>query len=339
MPFFINQWAQLAANYHRGTILLGNGASIAVSRRFDYRSLQTYAQQNDLLADDVNDLFAFFETCDFELILRLVWQASNVNRSLRIPDHRTHQAYLNVRECLIQAVRDVHPVYEQVSDYFPSMYQFLRSFDTVLSLNYDLLVYWTMTYGRDVQDGHQFKDCFLGNGAFDDTWWRFRELYRERTNTLVFYPHGSLALCRNVVEQESKIHSAGAGLLDAILQEWCSERVVPLFVSEGTMQQKMSSIQNSYYLSTVYREVLASTRVTLTLYGWGLGEHDRHLLKRMQGTGIQRVAVSVFRDDQAYCNYAYQVIQNDLGPVLVDFFDSESPGCWIHPPAPELGQR
>jgi hypothetical protein len=332
MLYPVMQWAQIADNYRRGTIVLGNGASIAVSPSFGYGSLLDHAQGRGLLTDDVNRLFQFFGTFDFELILRLVWQASNVNRSLRIPDDRTHQAYLNVRECLIQAVRNVHPDYELVSDQLPSMYQFLRNFDTVLSLNYDLLVYWTMTYGLNVQDGHLFKDCFLGNGAFDDSWWRFRTPLRERTNTLVFYPHGSLALCRNAVEQEFKIHNSNseAGLLEAILQEWCRERVVPLFVSEGTMQQKVSSIQNSYYLSTVYREVLTSQQVTLTLYGWGLGEHDRHLLKRMRGTGIQRVAVSVFRDDQGYCNYAYQVVQDDLGPVHVDFFDSGSPGCWIH---------
>ncbi|MBZ6668855.1 DUF4917 family protein, partial [Klebsiella michiganensis] len=261
---------------------------------------------------------------------------SNVNRSLQIPDNRTHQAYLRVRECLIQAVRDVHPEYEQVSDQLPNMYQFLKRFDTVLSLNYDLLVYWTMTYGLDIRDGHLFKDCFRGNRMFDDAWWRFRDPLFERTNTLVFYPHGSLALCRNVVEQEFKIHNAGEGLLEAILEQWRSEQVVPLFVSEGTMQQKVSSIQNSYYLSTVYREVLTSRRSTLTLLGWGLGEHDRHILKRMRGTGIQRVAVSVYRGNQVYCNYAYQVIQDDLGPVPVDFFDSESPGCWIHPMPPVI---
>jgi hypothetical protein len=334
MPYPIMQWAQIAANYHRGTIVLGNGASIAVSPSFSYGSLLNHAQKRGLITGDVNRLFHFFGTEDFELILRLVWQASNVNRSLQISDDRTHKAYLNIRECLIQAVRDVHPAYELVNGQLPSMYQFLRSFNTVLSLNYDLLVYWTMTYGLNVQDGHLFKDCFLGNGLFDDAWWRFREpySYRERTNTLVFYPHGSLALCRDAVEQEFKIHNSNseAGLLEAILQEWCRERVVPLFVSEGTMQQKVSSIQNSYYLSTVYREVLTSQRDTLTLYGWGLGEHDRHLLKRMRGTGIQRVAVSVFRGDQGYCNYAYQVVQDDLGPVPVDFFDSESSGCWIH---------
>ncbi|HBS1685567.1 TPA: DUF4917 family protein, partial [Klebsiella pneumoniae] len=246
------------------------------------------------------------------------------------------QAYLNVRNCLIQAVRDIHPEYEQVSDKLPNMYQFLKGFDTVLSLNYDLLIYWTMTYGFDIQDGHLFKDCFLWNGIFDDAWWRFRDTFRERTNTLVFYPHGSLALCRNVVEQEFKIHNAGEGLLEAILEEWRSEQAVPLFVSEGTMQQKVSSIQNSYYLSTVYREVLTSQRPSLTILGWGLGEHDRHILKRMRGTGIQRVAVSVYRWNQVYCNHAYQVIQDDLGPVRVDFFDSESPGCWVHPVQPIL---
>lgn len=335
MPHPVAQWEQIASSYRRGTILLGNGASIAVSRSFGYGSLLDHAQQTGLLAVDVTRLFRSFETSDFELILRLVWQASNVNKSLEIQDDRTHDAYLNVRECLIQAVRDVHPEYDPVSSQLPSMYQFLKGFDTVFSLNYDLLVYWTMTYGLDIQDGHMFKDCFIANGTFDDGWQRFREPYRERTNTLVFYPHGSLALCRNAVEQESKIHSAGAGLLEAILQAWRSEEVVPLFVSEGTMQQKVSSIQSSYYLATVYREVLRSPRYTLTLYGWGLGEHDRHLLKRMRGTGIQRVAVSVFGGNQAYCNYAYQVIQDDLGPVRVDFFDSESPGCWIHAmPAP-----
>lgn len=333
MPCVVKQWSQISHVYHRGTILLGNGSSMAVSPTFSYGSLLSHAKRNGLLADDVNRLFDFFGTHDFELILRLVWQASNVNRSLQIPDSRTHQAYLSVRDSLIQAVRDVHPRYELVCGQLPNMYQFLKEFDTVISLNYDLLVYWTMTYGLDIQDGHMFKDCFLGDGTFDDAWWRFRETYREQTNTLVFYPHGSLALCRNAVEQELKIRntSFGAGLLEAILQAWRSEQFVPLFVSEGTWQQKVSSIQSSYYLSTVYREVLRSQRSTLTLFGWGLGEHDRHLLKRMRGTGIQRVAVSVFRGNQVYCNYAFQVIQDELGPVHVDFFDCESPGCWIHP--------
>ena len=101
MPHQVTQWDELVAEYRRGTILLGNGASIAVSPRFAYGSLLEHAQQNGLLTEDVGRLFDFFDTQDFELILRLVWQASNVNRSLQIPDDRTHAAYLRVRDCLI----------------------------------------------------------------------------------------------------------------------------------------------------------------------------------------------------------------------------------------------
>lgn len=331
MPFEIRPWNTIADNYGC-TILLGNGASIAVSPTFSYESLLQHAAERHLLSEDSQRLFEFFQTDDFELILRIVWQASNVNRSLRIPDEQTYAAYVSLRDCLIQTVRDIHPEHGAVNVHLPSIYQFLKRFRTVISLNYDLVVYWAMTYGLDIHDQHAFKDCFVGGGVFDDGWQRFRQPIRgDRSTTLVFYSHGSLVLCRNLVEQESKIHNLQGGLLEAVLQRWQNGEVVPLFVSEGTWQQKVASIQNSYYLSTVYREVLKSQRDTLVVYGWGFAEQDIHLLRRMRDTGINRVAVSVFREDQAYCNRVFQTIRDELGAhVDVEFFDCESPGCWIH---------
>lgn len=332
MPFVIRSWDDISANYGC-TILLGNGASIAVSPSFTYQSLLGHAAERRFLPEDVQQLFQFFRTHDFELVLRIVWQASNVNRSLQIPDQRTHAAYVRLRDGLIQTVRDIHPEYGYVSAHLPNIYQFLKRFRTVISLNYDLVLYWAMTYGLDVEDQHAFKDCFVGGGVFSDDWQRFRQpIGRERSTTLVFHAHGSLVLCRSLVEQELKIHNQGAHLLEAILQLWQNEQMVPLFVSEGTWEQKVTSIQNSYYLSTVYREVLKSPRNTLVVYGWGFADQDLHLLQRMSGTGINRVAVSVFRGDQAYCNRVFQTIHDTFGPhVAVEFFDSESPGCWIHP--------
>ncbi|QVX40773.1 DUF4917 family protein (plasmid) [Ralstonia solanacearum] len=332
MPFEIQPWDAVSRNYG-STILLGNGASMAVSPRFGYPSLLQRATDRGILPEDAQRLFHFFGTHDFELILRIVWQASNVNQSLGIPDERTHTAYMNVRDCLIHTVRDIHPEYHEVNALLPNIYHFLKNFRTVISLNYDLVMYWAMTYGLDIADGHTFKDCFVGGGLFHDNWQRFREpLYGERSITLTFYPHGSLVLCRNRIEQERKVHNGNVGLLEAIIRLWQSEQVVPLFVSEGTWQQKVASIQNSYYLSTVYREVLASPQESLVIYGWGFGEQDLHLLHRMRWTGITRVAVSVFRGNQAECNRSFQIIREALGPhVTVEFFDSESPGCWIHP--------
>jgi len=285
-----------------------------------------------MLPADVQQLFDFFQTHDFELVLRLVWQASNVNMALQIHDSRTHIAYTRVRESLIQAVRDIHPEYTDISEQLPSIYSFLKGFNTVISLNYDLIVYWAMTYGFGIQDQHSFKDCFV-SGYFDENWQRFRESigYRDRSITLVFYPHGSLILCRNAVEQESKINDQGVGLLGSILDLWQGAQFIPLFVSEGTAHQKVSAIQNSYYLSTIYREVFTTPKDNLTIYGWGFGEHDIHILRKMANTGIRRVAISVFGNDQAYCNRSYQIVRENLGlHVHVDFFDCESNGCWNH---------
>lgn len=329
MPFIIHEWGLVAHNFYNGSLLLGNGASISIDQRFNYASLIQHARENELLTVDVQQLFDFFNTNDFELVLRLVWQASNVNQALQIPDQRTHAAYIRVRDCLIQSVRNVHPEYQEISDQLPAIYNFTKQFQTVLSLNYDLILYWAIMYGANIPDRHSLKDCFP-NGQFYSDWGRLRDpIYGDVSTTLAFYPHGSLVLCRDNVESEYKVISYGNGLLEAILQAWQSERFVPLFVSEGTSQQKINSIQNSSYLNTVYREVLTNLGPTLTIYGWGLWDQDIYILKQIALSGVQRVAVSVYGNDQVYCNRVYETIRQVLGPqIQICFFRSNSYGCW-----------
>lgn len=85
----------------------------------------------------------------------------------------------------------------------------------------------------------------------------------------------------------------------------------------------MSAIRNSYYLSTVFREVLTSDQTTLVIYGWGFGEQDLHILDQIKRSGIKHVAVSVYEKSQSACNHAAQVIAQKLGAdVEVEFFDS-----------------
>ncbi len=331
MPFHIYQWSEIGPVLQpQSSILLGNGASIAVDQRFHYRSLLEYAQQYGLLSADVQRLFQFFGTDDFELILRIVWQATNVNSSLQIPDNRTRVAYLNVREALIRAVRAIHAEHDEVAAHIPPIYEFLKPFETVLSLNYDLIIYWAMMYGSDVPDRHSFKDCFI-HGTFQDNWFDFREpIYGDTSTTLVFYPHGSLILARNKVEEELKLTRHDQDdLLESVLHAWETEQVVPLFVSEGTSEQKVNSIHGSYYLSRVHREVLQTIRNDLVIYGFGFWEHDRHILERLGASMIQRLFISVYEYDQAYCNRVHQVVREYFRPgVKIYFFDSNSPGCW-----------
>ncbi len=329
MTHIIGNWSDIADRFS-GTVLLGNGASIGIDSSFSYTSLKEHAVEGGLLTEHIQLLFEHFDTDDFELILRLVWQASRVNLALKIEDNETRQAYEHVRECLIQAVQSIHPEYSEVEGQFASIANFLSSFNTVLSLNYDLSLYWVIMYSNRDSNGHTFKDCFL-SGDFDEDWQRFRESIgqRDRRNTLVFYPHGSLVLARDVLEQEIKLEASGDDLLRTILRRWKSANYIPLFVSEGTSTQKVKSIHSSHYLNTVYREVLPKAGTNLTIYGWGLGEHDVHILKRLSQANITSVAVSVFGNDQAYCTRVTQMLIDHLGrDVEIVFFDSLSPGAW-----------
>ena len=188
-------------------------------------------------------------------------------------------------------------------------------------------------YGQEQDDGHLFKDCFV-NSEFDDNWRRFRRKISERINTLVFYPHGNLILARGYVENEIKLQTGQNGLLETILEHWQSERVVPLFVSEGTSGQKIQSIHNSYYLSTVYHEVLPMVgrrRGTLVIFGWGFGEHDLHILAKISTYRFppRKVAVSVYDQNEAYCHQVIPILKYYFGRnIMISFFNSSSNSCW-----------
>lgn len=328
MTFVIEKWSDISDRFD-GTLILGNGASIGIDNSFSYSSLRQYSIDNGLLTQHVVKLFNHFETDDFELILRLVWQANKVNLALEITDNATRSAYEHVRECLIQAVRSIHPDYHSVEEQFADIATFLSSFKTVLSLNYDLSLYWVTMYANRDNNGHSFKDCFV-HGEFDEDLQRFRESIsrRDRRNTLVFYPHGSLILARNVVE-EVKLEAGSGDLLRVILQQWESGNYIPLFVSEGTSNQKVKAIQNSHYLNTVYREVLPKVGNNVTIYGWGFGEHDLHILSRISESDVTRVAVSVFGEDQGFCSRVHQMIRDHIGhDIEILFFDCASQGAW-----------
>jgi hypothetical protein len=168
----IVSWADLAGSFP-DTLILGNGASIAIDSCFQYSSLLEQAEDASLITAEVRSIFDYLETQDFELVMRMIRHAYHVNQALRVDEASTTKAYQDIRTALVVSVRNVHPVYESVTRYLPAMHEFMRRFDTVLSLNYDLLVYWAMMEGNRT-NGTWFKDCFV-KGIFDDDWTRFRD--------------------------------------------------------------------------------------------------------------------------------------------------------------------
>jgi hypothetical protein len=324
MPEIV-QWADLQEEFSEG-LLLGNGASVAVHNGFHYASLFDAARVHGHLTEEVTAVFTAFDEDDFELVLRRLWQAKLVNQALAIPAGQVEAAYNQVRTALIATVRDVHVTYDNALPHLRPIFEFMSRFKTVVSLNYDLIVYWAAMYSRNWKP-NWFKDCFNA-GTFVEDWKRFRTPWGQAAgSTLCFYPHGNLALTRTRGEIESKITAGGAALLDSILNEWANGDVVPLFVCEGTSLHKKDSIHSSSYLQRVYREVVPDLGASLVIYGWGIGQQELHLLEQIRRARCQRVAVSVCGDDQAYAQRVEEQL-HAIGIADVRFFDSLSPGCW-----------
>ncbi|MBK6618929.1 MAG: DUF4917 family protein [Nitrosomonas sp.] len=329
----IDVWASLRdANWQ--TLLLGNGASIAIHNEFAYPTLHSVADAKGLLATTA-PIFAKLGTTDFEHVLLACWYAEHVNVALGTPSADISAAYAEVRTALIQAVHSVHPVHADVAADLQRAGTFASSFPTVVSLNYDLTLYWAMLL-FNAANGSWFKDAFH-HSEFQTDWGYLRRPLPPATGaTLVFYPHGSLSVARDYIGDETKIAVAAGDLLETITHRWSSGHYVPVFVSEGTSKEKVASIRRSHYLTNVYEEVLPELGENLVVYGWSFDERDQHVLNAISANPPKRMAVSVFTgqpdgDQQAFCHQVLKAAGQSLPDTVLTFFDSRSPGCWNNP--------
>ncbi|WP_252406769.1 DUF4917 family protein [Acinetobacter terrae] len=332
----IKNWNDISADYINGSLIIGNGASIALHNKFAFSSLKEVAEQNDLFSNDISKLFTEFDTNDFELILRLVWHAKLVNNHLGVTDTKTDEAYENLKNALIKIVNEVHCVHSDIASQLPQLYEFTKRFRTIVSLNYDLILYWVLMYGNRVQDGHKFKDCFQGEGIFSSNWEDMRKpIYQQKEVTLSFYQHGNLSIFRDAKNIESKLQrSKFSDLLDIISTQWADDKI-PLFVAEGTGTKKLESIKSSPYLSTVFYEVLLdliTQKANLVIYGWGMGEQESHLVNQIfRSNHNSKVAISSYDKNQEECHRIHSLIKTIASNIEVEFFDSQSAGCWNNP--------
>jgi hypothetical protein len=334
------EWRDIAKDF-KHTLVVGNGGSMAVHRGFGYSSLRGVAVGEGFITPAVQEVFDHLGTEDFELVLNMLWHAESVNRALGVEENITKQAYDDVREALVRSVRNVHCNYEEVEPYLRPIYQFMGAFRTVLSLSYDLIVYWAMLAGNAERGRYRFKDCFSDGINLDPNWERLREPIGTSRTTLVFYPHGNLALTSSPTGGDRKVIRTDdfEQLLERILRAWEAGEGFPLFVSEGEWRQKLRAIQRSGYLSTVYSSVMSDLGDTVAVYGWAVKGNDKHILDRLLRVKKQAIAVSVHipttRNVEGHCRDVETSIRDAANRVGVSkpsvlFFDAESTGCWAN---------
>jgi hypothetical protein len=318
----VKLWEEIKDDFQSGSLILGNGASIAVSTRFGYSSLFEEASKLEHLSKPVQKVFESFDVEDFELVLRRLWQAKLVNKALNIEHGKVEKSYQQVRSALIATVRDVHCTYQEAEKHLEHIHLFMKSFKKVVSLNYDLIVYWAAMLGNRT-NYYWFKDCFNKERKFGN--------WQDETGTVFVYPHGNLVLRRNNFSGAKKITASNsAQLLDSILEKWVNQDMAPVFVCEGTRESKEQSISSCDYLEKVFYEVLPNLDLNLVIYGWAMAKQDAHLIEQIKKSTPKKVAVSVYNSDVVFMGKVEKKLIS-IGVEEIIFFDSESAGAWNQP--------
>jgi hypothetical protein len=341
MRIQIAQWANLK-HISWDSLLIGNGASIALHLGFSYPSLYNVAVMAGSLPNTV-PIFQSLGTNDFEYVLLACWHANLVNTALGKPSPVITSAYDEVRDALIAAVNQTHCMPVAINTQLVNVANFASSFKTIVTYNYDLTLYWAMMEFNNA-NGNWFKDGFI-NGAFDSQWQRLRQPINSQRTTMVFYAHGSLMLARDIHGNEIKLggktNAPGAqtALLNSIIQAWQTGTHTPIFVSEGTATEKLRSIRRSPYLISVYDDVLSQASQigdSVVVYGLSFSPNDQHVIDALKKSSPKKLAISVFTgvpdaQQQAFCHHISGILAAHLPSTQILFFDSQSSGCWINP--------
>lgn len=321
-------------------VLLGNGFSIACRPEcFTYDALLDEATFPDASAD-IRRVFELIGTTDFEKVIEVLQLAATLAETYATSDSslamRLHNDAAVVREALAQVLAAKHPdlPFDIEEDEYLSARQFLSNFERVYSINYDMLLYWTMM--QDLEPAVPRNDGF-GNSDDEDADYVVWEPYSTYRTQRVFFLHGGLHLYDRSFELAKITWSrTSIPLVDQIRQALADGRY-PLIVTEGTSDEKAAKILHHAYLTHAIRS-FSSIGGALFAYGLSLAPNDEHLLRRITEGRTTDLFVSIYGEAESSANQRVveranalaeeRTSRNPNAPLTVHFFDAESAHVW-----------
>lgn len=315
----LEDWKALRATTPFSALLVGNGASRAVWDDFGYDSLFENARtvEEKPLSPSELSVFEAMQTRSFEQVLGALKTTSRVNKALAVSSAAPRNRYYAIKEALINTVHAVHIPWRLVQASSLAMIsQELSCYPTVFTTNYDLLNYWAIQHQPD-----GISDLFHGAGPSFD-------LSASTTDkTRLLYLHGGLHLVRNQDGTARKLTSTEGTLLGSFAINNTIKTLddVPLFVSEGSSEDKLKTIRSSDYLSFCYDQLLHQ-HDGLCIFGHSLGKQDAHLIHALRQARPNTVAISIYPRSAAFIQSQkrhYAKVFEGTG-VELRFFDSKS---------------
>lgn len=350
----LEKYSELTAgmDFNEAVLIVGNGASISLSNNFNYNNLFLKAEELGYLSPEIAKIFSQIGTSNFEAILNQLDITQKINNTLSLPDILISQLPIinsaistssnQIKTALIETIRSVHPNYTELSivqnesNDILKLNKFLNQFDYIINLNYDLLIYYIILVNK-TEFIDSFRNTSTGrqNLSFDED--VINTPYGNKTK--LYYPHGNIVLCVDSNGEEQKIRcSEGNTLLQEILNTWeGSNQLYPLFICEGTSNEKVKGIYRNYYLTYVYKKILPNLPSNIVCYGWSLSENDEHILKKILSVPKrQKLYISIHKGTkndtelEAECATIKKRIIKMNKKTEIHFFDTNDEGCWLN---------
>lgn len=295
-------WETCKAAFANADLFLGNGFSISLHSQLRYPSL--FDRFVTAVGDPDATTFRAFNTTNFEEIQRELLTAKKVAGILGISLSQADPIIKKLQDGLISIIHSIHPRFsDMTSGLFESLSEQFDQFCDVFTTNYDLFLYHIIMASNDRRKTSSsiipYQDFFWQHWGSE--FLEFMDYQNISYYKHAFYLHGGLFLFPG--------HSVGhyntlklkrrppiSDLLKTIEVQIQNSRM-PLFVSEGTWQRKLSTIRSNAYLSFAM-ERFRRSRERLVIYGGSLTpDYDQHILDALNKKK-RSIAISIYIGDK-----------------------------------------
>ncbi|MEH6677941.1 DUF4917 family protein [Phenylobacterium sp.] len=350
MIITFNEAIEQSAAYSKRHAILGNGFSIACRADiFHYGSLFDEADFSS--CPEVKAVFSELGTQDFEAAIRALEGAAKILPAY-VKDGdgagekmRAHASAL--KEILVKTIASNHPATpSEVSDLqFNKCRIFLANFlgqgGQIFTLNYDLLLYWTLMHDDDTDFGQVEINTNDGFGNDEDDPDADYVVWQGEVgahNACVHFLHGALHLFDSGSELKKYTWVRTNRPLIEQIREAINVDTFPVFVSEGSSDQKKKKIRHNAYLYQGYKQLTANavqSKHCFFIFGHSLAENDDHILNRLARGRFAHLFVGIYGDPDSDENKrirkrAYEMtgMRHYKSPMEVTFFDAGSAEVW-----------
>lgn len=359
MPSVISFQQAIADSEQLGKrhLLLGNGFSIACKPDiFHYGSLFDQADFSGM--PEAKAVFASLNTKDFELAIRALQNGSAL-LPIYAPEAQEKAMLMQqhaeaLKETLISTIAGNHP--EAPHDLHEAEIWACRNFLShflkednnksgyVFTMNYDLLLYWVLMnegnpFEYEADKFHLKRNDGFGNDEDDPeadyVVWQ-GETAAHSAN--VYYLHGALHLFDSGAElQKYTWVRSGERLIEQV-RTALTQNKFPLFVAEGSSEQKKIRIRHNAYLYQglkVFTQNAQTKNHSFFIFGHSLAANDDHILLRLARGKFSKLYIGLYGDASSDWNKAIIVKAYGLAsqrhekyPLEVVFFDSATANVW-----------